>query len=261
MSKSSSFRQINGVIFSDIVRIGHGTYGQVFRATHEEMQKNVALKRVKLDEENEGVASSALREVLILKALRHENVVELIDVSSTDKRMTMVFEYCDMDMKKYFERCRTAVATRAVENSRNSISSHYHSTPESTKSSETSANSTSTHFIENDANIHNIKADAVVPLTYFLTPSVVRNFAFQLLQGLNYCHRKNILHRDLKPQNILLTESGKIKLADFGLARTVGIPVRQYSAEVVTLWYRPPDVLLGAKMYIAVIKIMKFAEI
>jgi len=82
---------------------------------------------------------------------------------------------------------------------------------------------------------------------------VVRNFAYQLLQGLNYCHRKNILHRDLKPQNILLTESGKIKLADFGLARTVGIPVRQYSAEVVTLWYRPPDVLLGAKMYSAVV--------
>ena len=57
----------------------------------------MALKRVKLDEENEGVASSALREILILKALDHENVVQLMDVSSSDRRMTMIFEFCDME--------------------------------------------------------------------------------------------------------------------------------------------------------------------
>ena len=55
--------------------------------------------------------------------------------------------------------------------------------------------------------------------------------------------------RDLKPQNLLINKNGELKLADFGLARAFGIPVRCYSAEVVTLWYRPPDVLFGAKLY------------
>lgn len=60
---------------------------------------------------------------------------------------------------------------------------------------------------------------------------------------------QNVLHRDLKPQNLLINKSGELKLADFGLARAFGIPVRCFSAEVVTLWYRPPDVLFGAKLY------------
>ena len=62
-------------------------------------------------------------------------------------------------------------------------------------------------------------------------------------------YSRNVLHRDLKPQNLLINKNGELKLADFGLARAFGIPVRCFSAEVVTLWYRPPDVLFGAKLY------------
>jgi len=58
-----------------------------------------------------------------------------------------------------------------------------------------------------------------------------------------------VLHRDLKPQNLLINKRGDLKLADFGLARAFGIPVRTFSHEVVTLWYRAPDVLMGSTKY------------
>ncbi|KAL1128960.1 hypothetical protein AAG570_013494 [Ranatra chinensis] len=82
-----------------------------------------------------------------------------------------------------------------------------------------------------------------------LNHSNVRLFLFQLLRGLAYCHRRRVLHRDVKPQNLLISEIGELKLADFGLARAKSVPSHTYSHEVVTLWYRPPDVLLGSTDY------------
>jgi cyclin-dependent kinase len=72
---------------------------------------------------------------------------------------------------------------------------------------------------------------------------------YQLLNGLAFCHSRRILHRDLKPQNLLIDQEGSLKLADFGLSRAIGIPVRTYTHEVVTLWYRAPEILLGSKHY------------
>ncbi|XP_062237012.1 cyclin-dependent kinase 15 isoform X1 [Platichthys flesus] len=77
----------------------------------------------------------------------------------------------------------------------------------------------------------------------------IRIFMFQLLRGLYYIHSRRILHRDLKPQNLLISYLGELKLADFGLARSKSIPSHTFSSEVVTLWYRPPDVLLGSTDY------------
>ncbi|XP_003737255.1 cyclin-dependent-like kinase 5 [Galendromus occidentalis] len=176
--------------YERLEKIGEGTYGTVFKAKNKETQEIVALKRVRLDDDDEGVPSSALREVCLLKELPHKNIVRLHDVLHSEKKLTLVFEHCDQDLKKYFD-----------------------------------------------------------SLNGEIDPDVVQSFMFQLLRGLSFCHSNNILHRDLKPQNLLINKNGELKLADFGLARAFGIPVRCYSAEVVTLWYRPPDVLFGAKLY------------
>ncbi|KAM6131666.1 LOW QUALITY PROTEIN: cyclin-dependent kinase 15 [Phoenicopterus ruber ruber] len=75
-------------------------------------------------------------------------------------------------------------------------------------------------------------------------------FMFQLLRGLAYIHKQHILHHDLKPQSLLITCLGELKLGDFGdLARAKSVPRQTYSSEAVTLWYCPPDVLLGATDY------------
>lgn len=82
-----------------------------------------------------------------------------------------------------------------------------------------------------------------------LKPTTIKSFMYQLLKGIDFCHQNRVLHRDLKPQNLLINGKGILKLGDFGLARAFGIPVNTFSNEVVTLWYRAPDVLLGSRTY------------
>lgn len=76
-----------------------------------------------------------------------------------------------------------------------------------------------------------------------------QSYMHQLLDAIAFCHMHRVLHRDLKPQNLLIDSRGHIKLADFGLARSFNLPMRGYTHEVITLWYRAPEILLGTKFY------------
>lgn len=73
----------------------------------------------------------------------------------------------------------------------------------------------------------------------------------QILRGLQHIHQEGILHRDVKPQNVLLTKDSTVKLADFGLSRTFGMspPHELMNCTAITLWYRPPELLLGQGNY------------
>ncbi|XP_050090418.1 cyclin-dependent kinase 2 [Anopheles aquasalis] len=176
--------------FDKLEKIGEGTYGVVFKATDILTQKCVALKRIRLDSETEGVPSTAMREISLLKSLKHHSIVELFDVIIIDTSIYMIFEYLDMDLKKMLDRHKAS-----------------------------------------------------------FSPALVKSYMHQMLDAIAHCHLHRILHRDLKPQNLLVDRKGHLKLADFGLARAVNLPIRVFTHEVVTLWYRAPEILLGTKFY------------
>uniref|UniRef100_A0A2P2I2K8 Cyclin-dependent kinase 7 n=1 Tax=Hirondellea gigas TaxID=1518452 RepID=A0A2P2I2K8_9CRUS len=82
-----------------------------------------------------------------------------------------------------------------------------------------------------------------------LTPANIKSYLIQTLRGLEFLHHHWILHRDIKPNNLLVNCQGVLKVADFGLARFFGSPNRPYSHQVVTRWYRCPELLYGARQY------------
>lgn len=170
--------------------LGEGTYGKVYKARRVKTKETVAMKHMKLDSEEEGVPSTAIREIALLKELSHKHVVRLLDVFCKPSKLVLVFEFLENDLKKFMK-----------------------------------ANSCR------------------------LTPAQVKSFSYQMLNGTEFCHANRIIHRDLKPQNLLIDARGHLKLADFGLARAYTVPAPKYTHEVVTVWYRPPEILLGSPLY------------
>lgn len=178
--------------YEKVEKIGEGTYGVVYKARDKVTNETIALKKIRLEQEDEGVPSTAIREISLLKEMQHGNIVRLQDVVHSEKRLYLVFEYLDLDLKK-----------------------HMDSSPDFAKD-----------------------------------PRMIKRFLYQILRGIAYCHSHRVLHRDLKPQNLLIDrQTNALKLADFGLARAFGIPVRTFTHEVVTLWYRAPEILLGSRHY------------
>jgi len=87
------------------------------------------------------------------------------------------------------------------------------------------------------------------------TAPQIKSLMFQLLSGVKYLHDEGIMHRDIKGANILMNNKGVLKLTDFGLARKINPTHTNYTNRVVTLWYRAPELLLGAEHYTAKIDI------
>jgi len=85
--------------------------------------------------------------------------------------------------------------------------------------------------------------------TLVIQPGHIKSYMIQTLRGLEYLHANWILHRDMKPNNLLIDTSGVLKIADFGLAKFFGSPSRVYTHQVVTRWYRCPELLFGARNY------------
>lgn len=86
--------------------------------------------------------------------------------------------------------------------------------------------------------------------TFTLTPAHKKHLARQLFEGLDYLHHRGVLHRDIKAANILISKTGELKLADFGLARFYQKSQKQdYTNRVITIWYRSPELLLGETQY------------
>jgi cyclin-dependent kinase len=156
----------------------------------------VALKKIRLEAEDEGVPSTAIREISLLKEMNDPNIVRLFNIVHADgHKLYLVFEYLDLDLKKYMEALPVSEGGRGK------------ALPE---------------------------GSGLDMQRLGLGKDMVKKFMAQLTEGVRYCHSHRILHRDLKPQNLLIDRDGNLKLADFGLARAFGVPLRSYTHEVIS---------------------------
>lgn len=92
--------------YEKIAIIGEGTYGIVYKARDTDTGQIYALKKIRLETEDEGIPSTAIREIALLKELQHPNIVRLVNVLHTDRKLTLVFEYLDQDLKKLLDNCQ-----------------------------------------------------------------------------------------------------------------------------------------------------------
>jgi len=202
--------------------IGAGRYGTVFKTIDKVSGKRFALKLIKMEGETQGFPVTAIREIRILKALDHENIIRLEEVitygneqpddkdsaGSSSSRVLQHTQGSEIDLSQFLKGSVFMVF----------------------------------EYVEFDMS-------ALILSMKCMTPDHVKCYMKQLLSGIFYMHRQKILHRDLKTANILITRGNVLKIADWGLARSIQTNMHRLSPKVVTLWYRSPELLLETKKY------------
>ncbi|EDO35402.1 predicted protein [Nematostella vectensis] len=177
--------------YENLGLVGEGSYGMVMKCRHKDSNQIVAIKKFIESEDDKMVKKIAMREVRMLRQLRHENLVNLIEVFRRKKRLFLVFEFVDHTVLDDLERYPNG-----------------------------------------------------------LDENTVRKVMWQVLRAIEFIHRHNIIHRDVKPENILVSRSGIVKLCDFGFARTLASGQGEaYTDYVATRWYRAPELLVGDTKY------------
>ncbi|KAK6588149.1 cell division control 2 [Cryptosporidium xiaoi] len=207
--------------FVKVMRIGHGAFGDVWLAEDIIGNRRVALKKLISKETREGFSKSAIREIILLRKLNHRNIVRLYGV--------------------VFSKPRESSNENPTRNSNNNKAPN--------------PNNKST----DKGSIWMVFEYLPFDLTGYMESLRLENKTIrvidikviirQLLLSLEYCHSNNIIHRDIKCANLLISADGVLKLADFGLGRIYNNINKVYTNRVITLWYRPPELLLGAQVY------------
>lgn len=224
-------------------QIGEGTYGQVYRARCKDTGRIVALKKMRIHHGGYwGMPLQFIREIKILKRLSHPNLLSMIEVV-TSKGV----EYLDEDdppQKNTASLEKADKITDAREGFKGNL------------------------FLCLEYVPHDLTG--ILDIAYQFTEVQIKCIFRQLLDALAYMHEQKYVHRDIKSSNILLDSHFRVKLADFGLARSLEPPILEqmhdrnsssssYSSQqqsqleltnkVITLWYRPPEILVGATNY------------
>jgi serine/threonine protein kinase len=207
--------------FKTLAKVGQGTFSRVYKASDlNEGGEPCALKEIRLERADKDTLSLVAREIMMLRKLGdHDNVVNLraIAVDSNDAAaIYLVFEYLPHDLAGLM----SSRASRMREKKKGGGGGGG----------------------DDDDDGGDVAAGRV------LSPGEVKHVAKQLLKALAHCHAAGGMHRDVKCSNLLVDDTGDVKLADFGLSRTPR-DAEPLTNHVVTLWYRPPELLLGARRY------------
>ncbi|CAH0725512.1 unnamed protein product, partial [Brenthis ino] len=170
--------------------VGEGSYGVVLKCRRRDTGQLVAIKKFLETEDDAAVRKMALREIRMLKKLRHDHLVNMIEVFRRKRRFYLVFEY-----------------------------------------------------------LHHTLLDELEASPGGLGEDTAKKHLYQLLKGIDYCHQNSIIHRDVKPENVLVSNNGIVKLCDLGFARALAAPGEPYTEYVATRWYRAPELLVAEHRY------------
>ena len=223
--------------YERLEQIGEGTYGQVYRAKCLDSGRIVAMKKMRIISRYvNGIPPQLIREIKILKQLRHPNLLRMIEVVTSKGA-----EDLDPD---------DPVSTG--DNSRNKKEEE---DPIALARERYKGNL----FLVLEYVTHDLTG--LMDVAYQFTTVQIKCIFQQLLKALQYMHEHKLVHRDIKSSNILIDSQFRLKLADFGLARSLEPPllnqvdvnssgsVRDLTNKVITLWYRSPEILLGTVDY------------